>query len=145
MQKTFYLVKEDDLDSIKQIAKNFRNDEISDEKAKHFLDNDSTLVYACKNNDLVVGYILIYILPRLDHGNDMMHIYHLFVLDDFQRQGIGKELMKMALKYAYDNNLHYVYLITQTDNERARHLYAKLGGYNHPDNKELYYWYISSK
>ena len=36
-------------------------------------------------------------------------------------------------------------LITQTDNEAANALYQKLGGYLHPENKNIYYWYITGQ
>ena len=132
---------------IQNIVKEFRNKEIPYEQAVRFLDDKTNIVYCCvdTNTNKVVGYILMYRLKRMDTYSDMLHIYHLFVNQNYQRQKIGQRLLKYSLDYALSEKLYYVYLITQTNNINAKALYEKMGGYNHPLNKELYYWYLESE
>lgn len=130
---------------LKQAVFNFRNQEITDEKAHDFLSNNYNIVHVAIDENKVVGYVLAYRLNRMDNGKDFLIIFHLFVLDAYQRQGIGRNLMTRILDYANSEPLHYALLITQTDNYKARKLYESLGGYNHPDDKEVYFWYITGK
>ena len=83
----------------------------------------------------------------MDNGNDIMQIYHLFVNKEYRRRGIARKLIELLLEYAKEENLHYVLLLTGNDDSflPARKLYESLGGYNHPQFKETYYWYISGK
>lgn len=130
---------------LKSIVKEFRHQDITEEKALNFLNHPSIVCYACVEDNVAVGYIYAYRLPRMDNGNDIMQIYHLFVKETYRRQKIGRTLMEMMLKYAQDEQLHYVLLLTGTDFIPARRLYESLGGYNHPDFKETYYWYITGR
>ena len=93
----------------------------------------------------VVGYLLTYRLSRFDNHGDMFHIYHLFVLPSYQRQHIASNLMNRILSYAKEESIHYVYLITQTDNDPANQLYERLEGELHPRNKNVYYWYVKGR
>ncbi|MGB4985792.1 MAG: GNAT family N-acetyltransferase, partial [Erysipelotrichaceae bacterium] len=134
-----------DINYAKQVVKNFRNIEISDDKALDFLNDSSIILHVALDGDTVIAYLLTYRLKRLDSDNVMLHPYHLFVSDRYQKQGIGKKMIETIKEYAQNNKTHYMYLITQTDNMNARNLYEKLGGYNHPDNHEVYYWYYEGQ
>ena len=113
---------------IHRIAAAFRHDVIDDEKAKDILNRGTVIIGAAMDGDKICGYALAYLLPRLDSGNDVLYFYHLFVLDEYQGQGIGTRLVQMLIDYSNEHKLHYFYLITQHDNERARRLYEKLAG-----------------
>lgn len=134
----------ENVETIKEIVKIFRNQDISDAKAREFISNSNVIVYCAFEQESVCGYVLAYRLPRMDLGNDMLHIYHCFVDENHRRKGIATLLMNCAIEFAEKEQLHYVYLITQSDNLAAMNLYSSLGGYNHPKNKEIYYWYMNS-
>lgn len=134
-----------DEELLKQTVYNFRQQVISTEKATSFLSNPTNIVEVGIDEGKVVGYALAYRMNRMDNGKDFMLIFHLFVAEDHQRRGIARTLMTRLLDYAKSEPLHYVLLITQTENAKARALYESLGGYNHPDDKEVYFWYITGK
>lgn len=134
-----------DEEYLKQTVLNFRQQTISNEKATSFLSNPTNIVEVAIDDEVVVGYALAYRVNRMDNGKDIMTIFHLFVAEEHQRKGIARTLMTRLLDYAKSEPLHYVLLITQTDNYKARALYESLGGYNHPDDKEVYFWYITGK
>ena len=135
----------ENLDCLKSIVKEFRHQDITTEKALSFLQHPSIICYACMENDTAIGYIYAYRLPRMDNGHDIMQIYHLFVKEEHRRKGIGRTLMTMMLDYAKKEQLHYVLLLTGKDFIPARRLYESLGGYNHPEFKETYYWFITGQ
>lgn len=134
-----------DEELFKQTVYNFRGQVITTEKAREFLSNPTNIVHVAIDEGKVVGYVLAYRLNRMDNGKDILLIFHLFVAEDHQRQGIARTLMTRIIDYANSEPLHYALLITQTDNFKARALYESLGGYNHPDDKEVYFWYITGK
>ena len=141
----FVQVTSDNTAVLKSIVKEFRHQDITTEKALDFLTHPSIVCYACVEEEKAIGYIYAYRLPRMDNGHDIMQIYHLFVKEEHRTKGIGRTLMEMMLKYAETEQLHYVLLLTGTDFVPARRLYESLGGYNHPDFKETYYWYITGR
>ena len=141
----FRFLNRDDQEVLIRLTETFRHQRITAEKATEILGNDKILVAAALEGDEVAGYALAYLLPRLDNGRDMMMIYHLFVQESFQRQGIATKLMKMLLEYGKEQQVHYTSLITQQDNEKAIALYTKLGGKLHPTNNKVFYWYGSGK
>ena len=83
---------------LQSIVKEFRHQNITEEKALSFLNHPSIVCYACVEDNVAVGYIYAYRLPRMDNGNDIMQIYHLFVKEAYRRQKIGRTLMEMMLK-----------------------------------------------
>ena len=141
----FRFLNKDDQKVLIRLTETFRQQTITAEKAEAILGNDMILVAAALQDDEVAGYALAYLLPRLDNGRDMMMIYHLFVQEKYQRQGIATRLMQMLLEYGKQHQVHYTSLITQQDNEKAIALYTKLGGKLHPTNNQVFYWYGSGK
>lgn len=141
---TYRQLHKDDIQAVKEIVQLFRDQKIDDTKAQNFLNDKSILLYVAFDGNHVCGYVLCYRLPRMDLGNDMLMIYHVFVLEEYKRRHIASDLLRIVLEDAKRDDLHYVFLITQHDNDAANALYSKLGGYHHPKNKELYYWYINS-
>lgn len=143
----FVRVDSTNIQYVKSIVKEFRDQEISDEKARSFVNHPTVICFACIEDERAIGYVYAYRLPRMDNGHDIMQVYHLFVNKEFRKKGIARTLMEMMLNYAKEEQLHYVLLITGNDESYlpARKLYDSLGGYNHPIFKETYYWYITGR
>jgi ribosomal protein S18 acetylase RimI-like enzyme len=138
-------IHEQNVDCLQSIVEVFRHQQIDEEKALAFIQHPATITYVCMDQGKAVGYCLAYRLPRMDNGSDILQIYHLFVLEEYRRQGIARKLVTHMLEYAKQEQLHYVFLLTGTSFTPARKLYESLGGYNHPEFKETYYWYITGQ
>jgi ribosomal protein S18 acetylase RimI-like enzyme len=135
----------DDLEIAKRLVAIFRNQEPEDEKILLTLADPYIYIYVALLDDDVCGYLKAYRLKRLDCENDFFIIYHCFVQEKYQRKHIASDLMKLILDEARAANAYYTFLITQNNNEPAKKLYESLGGYNHPLNKEVFYWYPENK
>lgn len=131
----------DDVDIAKRLVATFRDQHPSDEKVLRALSDPFIYIYAALYEDDVCGYVKAYRLKRVDEENDFFIVYHCFVQDKYQRRHIASDLMKLVLDEAEAANAYYTFLITQSENEPAKRLYEALGGYNHPQNKEVFYWY----
>lgn len=130
---------------LKAITWTFRHEEVSDAKAKQLLQNDLIRIYIAREQDTVCGYVLAYVMPRIDMGDDMLMIYHCFVDESYQRRHIAETMINMVLDDATKAGMHYTFLITQDSNLPANALYQKLGGHLHESNNSVYYWYGSGK
>lgn len=128
---------------LRKITWVFRHEDVSDAKVDAILQNDLIRIYMAYDEENVCGYVLAYVMPRMDMGDDMLMIYHVFVHEDYQRRHIAETMVKMALDEAL--GMHYTFLITQGDNAPAHALYQKLGGQLHKANNSVYYWYGSGK
>lgn len=132
-----------DAEWFRQIVREFRHQEVTDEKALSLLNDPGIQIQLASEGENVCGYTLTYRLPRMDNGSDMLAIFHCFVHPQYRRQGVATTLMENLLQYCRDNQLHYAFLITQKDNDAANSLYQKLGGILHPLNTNVYYWYFT--
>lgn len=72
-------------------------------------------------NNQVVGMIS----GRFTHK--YAHISHLIVLPDYQRRGIGRQLLKLWLQMAQSQSILQASLEVRSDNEIAQHLYRQHG------------------
>jgi ribosomal protein S18 acetylase RimI-like enzyme len=125
----------------KKLVKTFRNQNPSDEKVLLALKDPYIYLYVAMLEDDICGYVKAYRLKRFDEENDFFMVYHCFVLEKYQRMHIASTLMSIILDEAKAANAYYTFLITQSDNAPAKRLYEGLGGYDHPKNKEVFYWY----
>ena len=66
-----------------------------------------------------------------------LFLYDIMIAEAFQRQGIGKELIKKILDIAKSRGASAVYVATETDNMGAQHLYERTGA-----QLENVCWYV---
>lgn len=127
------------------LAQTFRQETITEKKADDILKQENIWIFVAHTEQEICAYVLAYKLPRLDSHQDMLMIYHCFVLEKYKRQHLATTLLNMVLEKATRLNLHYTFLITQEENHAANKLYQSLNGQLHDKNKNVYYWYGSGK
>ena len=66
--------------------------------------------------------------------NKRVYMFGLRVLPDFQRQGIGTELLKYAIGYCVKRGIFEFTIGVETDNRDARRLYDRFGFVSFLDN-----------
>ena len=59
--------------------------------------------------------------------NNTLRIWDLYINKDFQKKGIGKKLINIAVEYAKQKNIRAIVLETQTSNYNAIKFYFKVG------------------
>lgn len=99
---------------------------------KELLDNNSSF-YFVYNDAILVGYIKIN-----ENGsqsdikdNDSMEIERIYVLGEFQGQGIGAWLLTRVISMARTKNKNYVWLGVWELNTKAIKFYERLGFYKY--------------
>lgn len=139
----------DDADELKAVAIKTWMDEfagpISAETAKKTMEETRNIEYIRKSiekyltllaieksTEKIVGYIQITTLDKIirDHfetTDEDRQLDRLYILEEFQNQGIGPALISEALSHRYCANAPKIYLDVDDANPRAQHVYSKFG------------------
>jgi len=88
---------------------------------ERFLNRNPETCFVVENDNHIIGAIMV--------GNDgrRAYIYHLAILPAYQKQGIGKQLVHVALKKLEDLQIHKVALVVFKKNINAQLFWEKLG------------------
>lgn len=117
-----------DLNLVLGMNKDFRANFICEENGRLFLSNPMNWIFACVQDEKVIGFAYGYELNRLDNKGNMLYIHEVGVLPEYQRQGIGLELLSGIKKLCQLTGICRFFLFTQKHNTAACALYEKSGG-----------------
>ena len=127
---------EGDLDEVFEIEKSSFSDPWSVDLFKAELQNPHSFNLVARLKSLsdkrVVAYIVYWIAA------DEMQILDLAVDERFRRQGVGRFLIKSALKRANDNGAIHAFLEVREENKAAISLYRTLGFAEIGERKKYY-------
>lgn len=93
------------------------------------LNNPNSAFYFARVDNEIAGYL------KLNYGDaqtelqgaDALEVERIYVLNDFQGQQIGKQLINFAIQTAVDKNLKYIWLGVWEHNTRAINFYRGKG------------------
>ena len=117
-----------DLPLILKMNDSFRSGLINEENTKQFLLNPMNWFFACIHGDQIIGFAQGYELNRLDERGNMMYVHEIGVLPQYQRQGIGFQMLSALKDMCKAKCLCKFFLFTQKTNTAACRLYEKAGG-----------------
>ena len=78
-------------------------------------------------DDSVVGVVSLWIKPDLAHGDTVVEVPMLVVMEDWRRAGVGKALMAEVQRLAAESKANLIELVATTQNIAAREFYRTLG------------------
>lgn len=117
-----------DLELVLRMEKDFRSGFVYEENARQFLMNSKNWIFACVQEEQIIGFAYGYELNRLDNQGNMLYIHEVGVLPQYQRQGIGFQILTDIKKLCKLTGICRLFLITQKHNAAACALYEKVGG-----------------
>lgn len=117
-----------DLNLVLQMEKDFRSEFICEENARQFLLNPMNWIFACIQEDQIIGFAYGYELQRLDDKGNMLYIHEVGVLPQYQRQGVGHQIITGLKDTCRLTGICRFFLFTQKHNRAACALYEKVGG-----------------
>jgi len=118
----------DDIEIVLGMEGVFRDDFLKKECVTDFLKNSMNWIFVCILDNRIIGFIYGYELNRLNRAENMLYIHEVGILPDFQRKGIGTELIERLKKECHRKNIYKMFLFTQKSNIGACKLYDKTGG-----------------
>ena len=129
-------LQKEDLPSLSTLFKQFWNEEsptdAMQKQFEHMIKEGNYVLLGSFKDNCLVGAVMGIICRELYGSCQPFMVLENFIVDkSFQRNGIGKKLIKEIEMLALENNCKYTMLITDTQRTGARAFY-KSAGYN-PD------------
>jgi ribosomal protein S18 acetylase RimI-like enzyme len=95
---------------------------------QQLLEKDGFFVFVALRNEQVVGGLTAYTLEQYYSERPLVYIYDLAVLNQYQRQGIGKMLMNGITSYCKGIGVEEVFVQADQPDEHAIEFYHATGG-----------------
>ncbi len=99
----------------------------SNEYLARLLGNDSFIALAAFRDDVAVGGLAAYVLPKFEQERSEIYIYDLAVCAGHRRRGIATALIEHLRRVARDIGSYVIYVQADYGDEPAIALYTKLG------------------
>jgi ribosomal protein S18 acetylase RimI-like enzyme len=84
-------------------------------------------VFVVESGDEVAGVVSLWIKPDLAHGDAVVEVPMLAVLEQHRRNGVGKLLMSRVREVATEHDASIIELVATRANVAARDFYKSLG------------------
>jgi ribosomal protein S18 acetylase RimI-like enzyme len=109
-----------------------------------FLSRAENVLIVAIDDGVPVGYIVAYLLDRVDRNRRMMLFYEIGVAPSHRRRGIGKRLIGELKSVCRANDVMKMWVPTGRSNVAATRLYASTGAAPLPDGDEVTYAWTES-
>ena len=125
---SLHLLHSSNLQILNNVALEVFDDPIVESSAREFLNDPRHRLVVALDDDLVVGFVSAVIYLHPDKPAPEMWINEIGVAPSYQRQGIGKALMKAILEEAKKSNCSEAWILTDRSNLPAMAMYKSAGG-----------------
>ena len=111
---------------LNQSNENFTINEIN--KTWDKIEKNNIKYFIAKENKRIVGSCYIIIIPNLTYnGKSIGYIENVIIDEKYRRKGIGKEIMRMAIKYAEEEKCYKIVLQSGIGRTEAHKFYESIG------------------
>lgn len=98
--------------------------ELNDE----FLKKETNYLLAAYVDNTLAGFAYAYELDRIEQSKPMVFLYSIDVLPEYQRRGIGKQLIEALRAEFTEEGFCKMFVLTDEGNTAAMRLYQSTGG-----------------
>jgi aminoglycoside 3-N-acetyltransferase I len=95
---------------------------------KQLLQRKEFIVFVALQNDNVIGGLTAYEMPMYSAEHSELYIYDMAVKTEFQRMGIGKNLISALSGYAKANNIKTMFVEAHEEDTHAIDFYHSANG-----------------
>lgn len=106
-----------------------------------FLSDRNNVLIAAVDHGVPVGYLVAYLLDRIDREQQMMFFYEISVAGSHRRRGIGTRLVAKLKSICRRENVMKMWVLTGRSNIAATGLYSRTGAIPLPEGDEVTYSY----
>lgn len=92
------------------------------------LSTRSFIALAAFTENEVVGGLTAYELPMYQHDSSEILLYDLAVRPDYQRRGVGKQLLRYLKEYCSRQGIQEFFVLVHEEDEHAIEFYRATGG-----------------
>ena len=97
-------------------------------------------IFASIEDNRIIGFAYGYELNRLNNIGNMLYIHEVGVLPEYQRQGIGKQILNSIKVLCKLSGICRFFLFTEKSNIAACALYNSVGGEPAHDDDISYFF-----
>lgn len=105
---------------------------------QRFLTRPENYLICAAEDGSPAGYLVAYLLDRVDRAQAMMLLYENDVAEAHHRKGIASAMIRLLKKYCREQNVH-----TNRSNQAAMRLYQTTGGIADPAGDEITFVYTA--
>lgn len=106
-----------------------------------FLARSENVLIVAADSGVPVGYLVAYLLDRVDRDQRMMFFYEIEVAATYRRRGIGTRLINELKSICRTSDVMKMWVPTGRSNVAATRLYASTGAVPLPSGDEVTYAY----
>ena len=111
--------------------------QLSAEYMNRFLAKPENYLIVAIADDKPVGYLVGYLLDRIDRDQPMMMLYEIGVDDAYRQRGIGTAMIDLFKLYCRKQNVMKMWVHTNQSNLAAVALYQSTGGVGDSSGDEI--------
>jgi ribosomal protein S18 acetylase RimI-like enzyme len=93
-----------------------------------FFNDPGNILLAAYTGGIPSGFLYAYVLTGLKTPYPKILLYSIDVFKEYQRRGVGRQLITELKKLALAKRCSEIFVITNKSNEAAMQLYARTGG-----------------
>ena len=94
---------------------------------ERFLARETNILLLARDGAEPIGYLVAYLLDRVDRDQTMMHFYEIGVAMTHRRQGVGTALIARLKSICRENGVMKMWVSTNRSNTMAMSLYSAAG------------------
>ena len=99
-----------------------------DDHLTNLLQNPTFIVYIISQNEEIVGGLTAYELPMYYLNKSELFIYDIAIKNEFQRKGLGRQLLAAVTSYCKENNIENLFVAASEEDTNALDFYRSTGG-----------------
>lgn len=121
------------------------DDPIHPDSTRIFLSDPRHHIAIALEDGVVVGFASGVHYHHPDKPAPELFVNEVGVAESHQRRGIGKRILRALLRTAQEAGCSQAWVLTDRSNEPAMHLYASLGGEEHPSDQVMFSYYLGAQ
>ncbi|NCN09528.1 MAG: GNAT family N-acetyltransferase [Leptospira sp.] len=95
---------------------------------QNLLSKEDFIVFVATKDNKVIAGLTAYILPQYYSAKPSVYIYDIAVQTDFQRKGLGSDLLKELNNYCNDKGMKEIFVQADLEDHHAIEFYRANGG-----------------
>jgi ribosomal protein S18 acetylase RimI-like enzyme len=115
------------VEAIRTVKKPAANSTFSNEYFLNFLARTQNILIVAQHEGVPTGFLLAYLLDRVDREQRMICLYEVGVSESFRRQGIGRAMIEALKVICKKENAMKTWVTTDRSNVAAFRLYQSTG------------------
>ena len=105
---------------------------VSDAYIDRLLQQDSFWAFAAIEDDSVIAGLTAHVLPMTNAERAELLVYDIAVAEDYQRRGIGRQLIRAARNEASSQGIEVVFVLADNEDAHALDFYRASGASGSP-------------